>query len=119
MDMQQVNQIIGALTPYAKAGWSVGTSVMRVESIGHVVAAIGGIIVCGVLAVVYRRFRMNHPGRINFEDEIFFFPLIIVGLSAFIVLAVWTIITLLNVWTWVGIFAPSLALAHEILGRLK
>lgn len=92
----------------------LAAEVVRMNAVGHLAYSAGWLIVSVVgtiLSVRYWRWLMGPTG----DDE--------AGFGAFVlslaVGAAWivTLVRLLNVWTWVALFNPKLALAHEVIAK--
>ena len=52
----------------------------------------------------------------DWEWEVGYTLAYVVGLSVCVIVAIGTIWSLFDIWNWVAIFHPELALAHKILG---
>ena len=122
MNIQQVNQIISALTPYAKSGWVEGSRVVQIDGVqsliyGLVGAVISAIFVWIVVAGIRGCEAEKKENKDYNGDD--YGPLLFVIGSVALVFGIFSASYLFDVWTWEGIFNPSLALAHHILEGLK
>lgn len=119
---EKLGQAIGnAAHQYGPPVWQMVLSIKRVDSLGHLIPS---LVVLGIfpfiLIKLYRFFKSNAadccPGR----------PFIYCGFSAGygLVLFVSTVILIpflvqvLNIWNWVGVFDPQVAIAKDIMDKI-
>lgn len=110
---QKAVEIIGQLQHLAPKAADVALQTARINALGDVIEGVFSLIVFGCLVLFWRKIYWRWAN--NGADEI------AVGLSgaglaiAMAFFAVGAFIDLVNIWTWVGIFHPELALAHKII----
>ncbi len=122
MNIQQVNQIISALTPYAKSGWVEGSRVVQIDGVQSLIYGLVGAVISAVFVwftiVVIRGCEEEKKEREGYSGDDCE-PMLFVFVSIAIISGIFSLSYLLDVWTWESIFNPSLALAHHILEGLK
>ena len=115
-----INQIVSQLTPYAEKGWAVGEKIQIINGVENIVVGV----VCGALALIVIRlgipnWRKLFSGKFSILDdgsEQVVLTSFVLGTIALIFMAV-SLSDLLDPWTWVSIFDPSLAFAHHLLNK--
>ena len=122
MNIQQVNQIISALTPYAKSGWVEGSRVVQIDGVQSLIYGLVGAVISAVFVwftiVVIRGCEEEKKEREGYSGDDYGPLLFVIG-SVALVFGIFSASYLFDVWTWEGIFNPSLALTHHILEGLK
>ena len=131
MNIQNAKELLHLITPYANKGWAVGTKVMFVSGINNL---IGGIIILLITALIVRLFlkyailsindiasdkklSSSSFGRMLIRIDDSNVTTVLFGILGLIgvVTAITSILIFTDIWMYIAIFDPSLALAHHLL----
>jgi len=104
-------------TQYAPDVMESALAAVQVSAVGNLVMSVAAILFVVVVGYVCLKYwRHSHTDESSYESETICEAITVVYIVlGFIVLAV-CIIQISDVWNYVAIFNPKLALAHKILG---
>lgn len=87
--------------------------------IGVIVSIICGFIIFKIQKKIDADKKDNKPyhERLTWIEPEAVLPALFAGLSGSIILVI-SVITLLDIWNWVGLFNPKLYLAHQIIAKV-
>jgi hypothetical protein len=113
--LEQIQNTVVHFTPIA---WQILCNIKRIDSLNDI---IGGLIAGGVAITLGRYVKSlcrwvlkvsenDSDGFSTFCAGTFAIAVYLVGIAS----AIFSIYTLTNIWEWVGIFYPGLAIAHDL-----
>lgn len=108
--LAQVQQLVNQ---HGQDALNAAIAVERVNALDNFTGVIGWGLLCGVF--IWMALRAKRYG--NERDDDWYIPMGICFAVA-TAFAIATLCCLLNVWMWVGLFNPKLALAHDIINRV-
>lgn len=94
---------------------NIAVEITRINSLQWLIGGgLGLLILSGVFAYLanfaWKKLNVKYDER---AQVLFIFSIVLSGTSA-----LFAGINLFNVWNWIGVFNPTLALAHEILNQV-
>lgn len=115
---QKVVELIGQFQSLAAPGLDLAIRIVRVEAISDLVfGAIGALVTVLTIRIAKGRYRSHmaeHQG-----DDLIDVPHIVLPAALIIIFAAaYAGHGLLNVWNWVALFDPELALAHKLITKV-
>lgn len=95
--------------------------VVQVDGVSHIFYGIIGIIGCFTCVIVAKKLankctELKKSGGYNSDWEVGIAVSYILGTVVTIVLAICSIIELFDVWNWIAMFNPKIALANKLFG---
>ena len=108
-------------TQYAPEVLDAAASAVRVTGIGNIITGIGSMVSAAIVIWIAKNFanicrkKKEEEGYMS-EWELGMGLSLAVGGITGSVLSIVFLFRLLNIWNWIAIFNPKLALAHKILG---
>lgn len=114
-----IQYVIERLNETAQA---VLPTVLQIEQMSGVATVFGGVcsaVLCGgcvyATSISIKKFRVSQtPANYDMGNGLWI-GAGVAGASGIVVFGIGALIQLLDLWTWVSIFNPKLALAHDIL----
>ena len=116
------------ISHYAPQAWHTMLVVKQIDSLGTLLnggltllLAIIAWIVCGLCLRAALKFHAETDDYGNLKhkyDMAPAFPGIVVGGVVGLIASIVTFLTLSDIWAWVGVYNPSIAVAHDILVRV-
>jgi len=117
--VELLDKLESVVVNYAPQVVDLGLNVIRIEALGNVAL----IIILGMLAglvpfmfyKLYKILSKKFEETKNDDYELGRFFTVLVGITSFIIL-VWAMLWhIVNIWLWIGLFYPELALAHKLI----
>ena|ERR1700733_3041603 len=103
----------GLAVQYGPAAYQAVLAMRRIDALQPLVT---GLIALIILAITLKYFfrELSLANKSDWTDSIHGVAVFITGFVG-LCCAVTVMFTLLDVWNWIGVFRPDLALAHDIL----
>ena len=124
MDIKDITSIITQLTPMAHKGWEVGESIQVVRGVTSIVYGVVLLALAGTCLYFARiPWRKLRKGGVEYSLYDMAYERQVVLLSLLFAVSLFTglagLFDLIDPWTWVSLFDPSLAFSHHLLGMTK
>ena len=119
--IELLDKLEALATQYTPEVIGAAEAAVRVTAISHLVYGVAGLLAAygaGVLSVKLTRYFVRKENESDGWNDWSFGYIMssIGGVIAGTIFALASVFRLLDLWNWVAIFNPQLALAHKILG---
>lgn len=119
-----LDKLDAVVTQYAPEVGEAVVEAVRITSIGSLISALILIILSSILMFLTLKWATYYTLKADSEScmeegldpRAGFWFVSIIGHFMFAILAISAICIICDIWVWVGIFNPKLALAHQITG---
>lgn len=112
------DQITTKVTEVAPKAWEVMKSLKQIDSLGMVVLHSIILVLAFIGAIVFFRISRHAFKKAEdaVDDEDYILGGLLMGASMIIAIGIVisSIVTLADIWIWMGIFRPDLAIAHDV-----
>lgn len=112
---QYAAELVEAVKGIAPEALALAVQITRINAIGDVV--IGVVLAAAASIAIPQLLRLHRAAKAD-PDSVGLLFAVVFGWFGTVVVGIFAGICLLNIWTWVGLFAPELRLAHDALTRL-
>lgn len=118
LNSEQLKIILEKLSTVASETVNITAEVIRMQSIGHLLMCIIGVIITAVCYKIVRFIWAKIDDPMTDTDIEMYTAGLVISVIVGVVVSVLTTLQLINVWMWVGIFDPKLALARMIFEKV-
>lgn len=112
---QYALELAEAVKGIAPEALAMAVQITRITAIGDI--ALGVVFVVAIRLAIPQLLRLHRAAKAD-PDSVGLVFAVVFGWFGTVVVGIFAGICLLNIWTWVGLFAPELRLAHDALARL-
>lgn len=113
MNDKQLQLILGKLETLASQGVQVGADIVHFNAIGDLMSG-GALAIIGIIGII-----VFITGQRKYEDDVCEgIPHMVFGGATAVIGLMFFLISFLNIWNWVALSDPKLALAKQILEKV-
>lgn len=112
---QYAVELVEAIKGIAPDALAMAVEITRITAIGDII--LGVVFVVAIRLAIPQLLRLHRAIEAD-PDAVGLVAAAVFGWFGTVVVGIFAAVCLLNIWTWVGLFAPELRLAHDALARL-